>query len=304
MFSFSSKKIVVTHNGGFHPDDVFAVATLSLLLNGRIKVVRTRNKEKISRADYVVDVGAVYDNEKNRFDHHQQGGAGARMNGVPYASFGLVWKHFGEKITKSKEIAEIIDRDLVQYIDAMDNGVGELKPIMGTVIPFTIGMMIMDMNPVGNINQSKSNEAFERSKLIAERVLKNKINIIREELSTRIIIQKIYDSTLDKRLILLESKYPWSDVLKKYPEPLFVVGPREVNEEGRLDWEVVCVRDNPNSFINRRDLPESWAGKRDKELSDVTGVPDAVFCHNKRFMAVARSKEGALKLAELALKNI
>jgi uncharacterized UPF0160 family protein len=38
-----------------------------------------------------------------------------------------------------------------------------------------------------------------------------------------------------------------------------------------------------------------------EELAQVTGVADAVFCHNKLFMAVAKSKEGAIKLAELAL---
>jgi len=36
-------------------------------------------------------------------------------------------------------------------------------------------------------------------------------------------------------------------------------------------------------------------------LAKVTGVPDATFCHNGRFLAVAKSKEGALKLAEIAL---
>ena len=53
--------------------------------------------------------------------------------------------------------------------------------------------------------------------------------------------------------------------------------------------------------MNRRDLPEGWAGLRDKELARVTGVSDAVFAHRNRFMAVAKSKEGAIALAKLAL---
>ncbi len=44
-------------------------------------------------------------------------------------------------------------------------------------------------------------------------------------------------------------------------------------------------------FANRKDLPEAWAGRADAELAEVTGVPDARFCHAGRFMAVAGSRE-------------
>jgi uncharacterized UPF0160 family protein len=40
---------------------------------------------------------------------------------------------------------------------------------------------------------------------------------------------------------------------------------------------------------------------RDAELAAVTGVPDAVFCHNARFIAAAVSFEGALTMARQAL---
>ncbi len=42
-------------------------------------------------------------------------------------------------------------------------------------------------------------------------------------------------------------------------------------------------------------------GLRDEELQKITGVEDAVFCHKGLFLAVSKSKEGAVKLAELAL---
>ena len=56
-------------------------------------------------------------------------------------------------------------------------------------------------------------------------------------------------------------------------------------------------------FEDRMKLPAAWAGLRDEELAKVTGVPDAVFCHRALFLAVAKSKEGALALAKLALSN-
>ena len=87
-------KKIVTHNSTFHADDVFAVATL-LIIEPDAEVIRTRDENIISSADYVVDVGQIYDKDKKRFDHHQLGGAGKRDDGIEYASFGLVWKEYG-----------------------------------------------------------------------------------------------------------------------------------------------------------------------------------------------------------------
>jgi len=98
--------------------------------------------------------------------------------------------------------------------------------------------------------------------------------------------------------VIFDEKYPWQDVLKKIKEPIYVVEPGSM----RGEWKVTCVRDNPRDFTNRKDLPKEWAGKRDTELVQITGVKDAVFCHNKLFTAYAKSKEGAIKLAELAFK--
>ena len=86
-----SEITVVTHNGNFHADDVFSIAVLKHVLP-TFKLVRTRDKALIESADYVIDVGGEYDPETNRFDHHQRGGAGERENGIPFSSFGLVWK--------------------------------------------------------------------------------------------------------------------------------------------------------------------------------------------------------------------
>jgi uncharacterized UPF0160 family protein len=63
------------------------------------------------------------------------------------------------------------------------------------------------------------------------------------------------------------------------------------------------MRKEACSFENRKSLPAAWAGKRGKNLAEISGVSDAVFCHNALFMAVANSREGARKLAEFALKN-
>lgn len=90
---------IVTHNGSFHADDVFAVATLHLAFPDKnITVIRSRDAQKFLLADFLVDVGGSYDPDNNKFAHHQTGGAGVYDNGIPYASFGLVWKKFGNSV--------------------------------------------------------------------------------------------------------------------------------------------------------------------------------------------------------------
>ncbi len=42
----------------------------------------------------------------------------------------------------------------------------------------------------------------------------------------------------------------------------------------------------------RKKLPKQWAGMSSKELREITGVLDAIFCPNGRFIAGAEFLEG------------
>jgi uncharacterized UPF0160 family protein len=318
------KKVsIYTHNGAFHADDVFAVAALSLVFDGKIRVVRTRDEDLLAKArGIVVDVGGVYDPISNRFDHHQLGGAGARDNGIPYASFGLVWKTYGKKVcarvlgTRTKDdshfssLITIIDNVLVSPIDADDNGFEisqRLKSNKGEFYPrgYFMGSLVAGFVPTwkeetsGRANDRLLMRRFREAVSIAIRVLTNEIKKGAALLEAQRFVTHAYEIASDKRIIVLDGSYPWRDTLAKYSEPLYVVVPRI----GTRVWHVTAVRNpsDPNPFKNKKDLPLAWAGLRDKDLAHVAGVPDAIFCHNKRFMAVARSKEGALALAQKAL---
>src|SRR5262245_18170119 len=108
MFGVGKKKLkVITHDGSFHADDIFASAALTILFKKRgekFEIVRTRDESVFPTGDYVYDVGSIYDEEKNRFDHHQPGGAGDRGDGIPYSSFGLIWKKHGLELAGSEEV--------------------------------------------------------------------------------------------------------------------------------------------------------------------------------------------------------
>lgn len=128
-------KHLVTHDGTFHADDVFAAARL-LQFYPLARLIRTRDKVIIDDPDNVVfDVGHRYAPNENRFDHHQAS-APARDDGTPYSAFGLIGKHFGHQFVRrfSKDepsidlpidfVWNIIDRTIVRHIDERDNRIG------------------------------------------------------------------------------------------------------------------------------------------------------------------------------------
>lgn len=294
------KKIrIVTHSGTFHSDEILAVAALQILIkDAPHEIIRTRDMDVINSADYVVDVGGIYDPQTNRFDHHQGGGAGERDNGIPYSAFGLVWKHYGETISDSKQVAAAIDVEIGHPVDMGDNGFDYYKLIRQDTEPLILQFMVAMFRPTWKEGLIHDERFFELL-TIMRRVLELTIKKERDNEEGGKFAEAAYEAAPDKRIIVLDHAYPWHTILAEHPEPLYVVKPKSVG----TNWEVECVRDNPFGFENRKDLPESWAGhlEGDTELARITGVPDVVFCHNRRYIAVTRSKEGALKLAQLAV---
>jgi len=291
---------IITHSGAFHADDVFAVATLLLSLGDTpAEIVRTRDSSLFDGADFVVDVGGIYDAEKKRFDHHQIGGAGAHENGVPFASFGLVWKEFGKKIATSQELARIIENKIVLFIDAVDNGVDINTPLFDDFRPYTISDYLYSYWIDENINEQKIDIIFNQVVILACDLIVREIEKGRRILEEGKLVEGVYQKTEDKRVIVLDQHLAWGKVLVEKPEPLFVVYP---SVDGTR-WNAKSVRVNFDSFDCRKFFPESWAGRMDGDLAGVSGVPGAVFCHRGRFLAVAESKEGAIQLVELALNN-
>jgi uncharacterized UPF0160 family protein len=303
---FFNKKIsVVVHSGKFHADDVFSVATLSLYLNispEGFDIKRTRDIEIIKKADYVFDVGFINDGE-TRFDHHQKEGAGVRDDGIPYASFGSIWKKFGEKICGSKEVLERIDKKIVEPLDAEDNGVNITKCLCEGVAPFTVSDFIYHLNPTWKEGSTDINKSFLKAVKIAKTILEREIirakDAIEEIKMAEKIIEEKYNKAEDKRIIVLENDIPWREIIKKYSEPLFVVIKIETDE----NWRVYAVRDDLTVFKNRKDLPESWAGKEKEDLALITGVKDAMFCHKALFVCSAETLEGATSMAKIAVNN-
>jgi uncharacterized UPF0160 family protein len=290
-------KIIATHDGKFHADDVCAVAALALLIDGPIEVVRTRDPELINKADFVVDVGGIFDPKKQKFDHHQEGGAGERENGIPYAAFGLVWKTYGEKLCGSTYVAQKIDEDMVALLDASDNGFGVFFTEFENVSMYGLDSIVNSFVSTWKEEDRDMDVAFAELVKFVKALLAREIMRVRAKGEAREFVEKAYEDAEDKRIIVLGGQYPARDFLSKYPEPLYFIRPRP--SDGK--WSVETVRDDSRSFTNRKDLPKEWSAKRDEELAEISGVPDAIFCHKNLFLVVADSLDGAIALAKLAV---
>ncbi|MDT8452279.1 MAG: MYG1 family protein, partial [Gammaproteobacteria bacterium] len=284
---------IATHNGNFHADDVFSIAALKCIFPA-FKLIRTRDLELIDKADVVVDVGGVYDPEAGRFDHHQRGGAGERENGIPYSSFGLIWQKYGPEICGgNQDIANAVDSGLVSNIDAIDCG-----HVEGVTKGISLSQTISMFNPTWQ-EKGHFDACFDDAVDFASRVLTRFIAAAGGGISAKAIVAEAIENAKDPRVIVLEKYTPWKRTVHALSEEaLYMVYPSQTGQ-----WRIQTVPVEPGSFENRKSLPNQWAGLSDKELKDVTGIDDAMFCHNGLFIAGAESFESTMKMASMALQE-
>lgn len=261
------------------------------------EIIRTRDEEIIKTGDYVFDVGGVYDEEKNRFDHHQVGGAGKGPQGIEYSSLGLVWKKFGQEIAGGAKPAEIIEKKLCAPIDAWDNGLDLVKSAHA-VGPYYVQNIFFAMLPTWKEADQNIDDIFLKCVELARTVLAREIIQAQDMVEAEEKLLDAYKNAVDKRIIVLDKNYPFEYILLSFPEPLFAVYPRKTNDS----WGVKAIRKDIKNFENRKNFPVAWAGLHDTELQKISGVSDAVFCHRALFTAVAKTKEGAIRLAQLAVE--
>jgi len=312
---------IPTHSGSFHADDAFGVAVLAAL-HPQHEIVRSRDPAVLAGADYQVDVGGEWDAGRGRFDHHQRGFEGRRLGkdgpAEGYASAGLVWREFGEAYVRQvmqelgaplsdgaiSRIAQDVDASLVRYLDLVDTGAQMVAPgVFGlsSQVALLNSSWLEEQGLDGAALAALQMERFREAMGLVQRQLHRLVlRRIGQELAAARV--RAAERLLDGRVLYLrEGGMPWTSVVvQEMPEVLLVVYP-EMDERGGQRFVLRAVPAAAESFANRMDLPRAWAGLRDQQLADATGVPDALFCHANVFIAVAGSIEGATRLAALAL---
>ncbi len=311
--------LIVTHSGKFHADDAWAVAALKILFP-EAGIVRTRDPAVVETADFAVDVGGIWDPAAGRYDHHQKGFSAARQSGVPYASAGLVWREYGARCVaalsiqhtghqlsddKAREIAYGIDADVVQYLDLSDVGAAKSAPggygLSAVISGYNTNWLDEQRLGYGDAAEEFRLQQFLRAVAVLTDVM---ANAVKYRVGALLALDQVRQAEVlegGKLLFLKNGALPWSQVVRKeMPKVLFVISHNIAEQRHMLH----AVPASADSFDARADLPESWAGLRDADLAAVTGVPDAGFCHNGRFIASAKSYQGIRAMASLALKAV
>jgi len=300
--------VLATHSGKFHCDEVFAYVVLRLALGADHTLVRTRKAELIEAADIVWDVGGLFDQARDQFDHHQRG-APLREDGTPFSSAGLVWQVYGERAVAALlpadaadyagKIAGDIDESVVRRIDEQDNGVSAEGPVKRDSLG--LARLVEDCNPAWDDpaanGPTAGDAAFLQAAQLVEGVLARRVGALRARHVAESAILAAHRQGADPRILVLERGMPWKNVVFSHDLPVLLT----ISPASNGNWMVDTVPPEPGSFGQRLPLPASWAGLQNAELAAETGVADAVFVHLRRFVAAAKTQAGALALARLAL---
>lgn len=298
---------LVTHSGGFHADELLSSVILTRLFP-QAALVRTRDSGWITPGEgkIIYDVGRDYDAAARIFDHHQRP-VPTRDDDQPYSSFGLIWRHYGHDYLRALDIPEAdleaihasFDKSFVLPIDQMDNGT--MNPsVAGPLTSLTISVLLESLKPVfDNRSPEADDQAFARALPIAAAFVEASIANKAAKRRAEAIVAKAIAEAGPSRILELPMGMPFRSAIDAAGADhlLFVVNPRD------SDWSIGGIRISGDSFEQRADLPAAWAGLTDAAFEEASGVQGAKFCHNGLFIAVANSREAAMKLAELAVQE-
>jgi uncharacterized UPF0160 family protein len=279
-----------THDGIFHADEVTTAAFLILFdLIDKENIYRTRDTAILARCEYVCDVGWEYDPSKKHFDHHQMEYSGKM------SSAGMILCYLRDIGVIGDKEYDFYNNTLVTGIDAYDNG--QETPRTGFC---TFSQVIMNFAP---IEREMTSEEESASFFEALAFTYNHLHRWRQRFHYRQACSVIVDETMkkyseclffDKNIAWLESFFELGG--KSHPAK-FVIMPAGIH------WK---LRGIPPSYEQRMDvrvpLPEEWSGLSNGDLTRVSGIPGAIFCHKEHFISIWETKEAAEQALEYILK--
>ncbi|KAL0211658.1 hypothetical protein RCL1_005284 [Eukaryota sp. TZLM3-RCL] len=320
--------LIATHSGKFHADDVLSVFLLKQLPQfTNASVVRTRDSSLIASADCVVDVGAIFDPNTLRFDHHQKDfNETFPESEVKLASCGLVYRHFGKEIISnlspqplSPPILEILYKKmyftLVHEIDANDNGISgcdcsERKFSVST----GISSRVANLNPCWNDESLIPDVQFNKAvEMVGSEFVDRLLYYINNWLPARTIVENSFNTRFSVhssgRIMFLSRPCPWKEHLFSIEEENGITQDDNIlfvlfadNSSGSSIRVSTVPVQNAAGFENRKTLLNAWWGLRDASLCDVAGLPDAQFVHATGFIGSAVSFDSALKMAVMSFQ--
>lgn len=311
-------KIIGTHNNWFHADDVIAAMLLSFTKKyGKSIVVRTRDPKILEKCDCLVDVGGVYDPEKDLFDHHQKSfndtfpGQEIRMS-----SSGLVYLHYGKEILANltsiedeKKMDMLFKKMYAGFlieICGIDNGVDPSEGKVNYRITTGLSSRISECNPNLEDDFQDYCSGFQKAMIRAKKQFLAKLEGFKRWLSLRGVVEEAIKDRFNVhesgRIISLKSCQfddHLIDIEKEMGiegQILFAIQP----EKKASCYRIYTVLVKPGSYEHRKSLKHG--GLSEKETCEKYGLDNCTFVHVSGFTGGNKTKEGALKMAIISLE--
>lgn len=281
---------LITHNGTFHADEVFAIAILEKLIGKPLEITRTRDAQVleagVKNTDvFVVDVGLAYEPEKFNFDHHQD----RNMK----SAAGLVWQHFGAEVCGgSSDAAMLVQEAIIDLVDQTDTNQNNILMTMKNHLPGGTDGTVSGL--LGAFNRETDDEGeqmqqFRKAIAFAATFLENSIYE-----AALIVAQKpIWDARkmLKSNVVRLEQHCKgWKKWAARESQIQFCLIPRtSLNNavEGQ-QWQITSIDavENP--------LPTL------EEMQAQVNTPELIeFAHKARFLAVFNDEQTAMEVVDL-----
>ena len=255
-----STAYVLTHDGVFHADEVFAIALLHLY-HKEIVVTRSRDealtKRMLQRPDvWVLDTGNTYDPPYHNFDHHQED-APAGM-----ATAGMVFTWLFPNHGNDPVMARV-HRQLIRPVSDQDLG-----NFTGKEGLYQVSVLISAFNKPGSEQQA---DQFIRAVHTAYSFLANEIHKGEEEEKCRKTWAE--RTMIAPHTVLLSAPcLTWKSLAARNGDIRYVLLPAEEKEE----WQL-------------------WSTDNEKFPLPPPGDPgEALFIHRQRFLIVFSQKAQAL----------
>lgn len=327
MLSLSDKTpTIVTHSDTFHCDEVMGTAMLEYLYGENLTIVRTRDKDELTRiqndefSDHIVlDVGQIYDPKRRLYDHHQKSFTDKWQNhkhykaSTPLSSCGLVWKHHGSTIInkKLKELgfleyfSDTMKDDFYYYfvhgIDANDNGIskyeqsGKARYSNALELGWVVNKFNSD-NVYDNDRQMvQFRKAVDHCKEVLDVALEKNLKYSVAYLKDKPNFKTDYESKENSEILVVASRYECMNEYLHDSDPdqttKFIIVPRGSDQK-----QIWTVNKKGSQFENLvKIIPQEKA----KNL-----VGDkCVFVHKARFTGSFKDEESAIKVCEASLAD-
>ena len=334
---------VAVHDGPHHADDVFCVACMIILnpniriIRTRNKILLDSADFRIDVGGKYNPVTGDYDHHQEDFsEYHSSPNEYKFSKGPKLAGFGLIWRHFGKHVieeildkfsvmarrssckTTDEELEFIfnsIDNGLVASIDALDNGEQKTYYLdTGFYKMPTIIKMIQNYNPCTWIEKYDTEYYFDNAVDLAKSYLEREvIKLYGQVKAKQPLLEKVKECK--DGYLILEEYLPWSPIFTQYPQETkdikMVIFP---SSDGWMfqspyfkfstDKDKFSIN-MPNGERRRQRYPapqKIW-GKVNQQLTDITGIKDAVFVHSSGFIGACKTKESAIEMAHYIVNN-